>query len=405
MKKENLWKKKAISFITSQAITLFGSSIVQMAIIWYVTIQTSSGIWLTILTLSSFLPQMIISLFAGVWADRYDKKKIIILADILIAIATLCLALFLLEDRVGNIGLYSIVIVSIIRSIGTGIQTPTVNSMIPLLVPENKLMKFNGINSSVQSAIQFTSPLVAGAILAFSSISNILFIDVLTAIIGISILIFIKVENKTIIKTEEKNSMFKDIKEGIKFSISEKVVGKLLWVYGMFIFLSVPSSFMVSLIITRNFGQDYIYLSICETVGFIGMFLGGALLGIWGGFKNKNKTLFIGLALYSVFAIFLGLVTKYWLFVCVMFFVSLSIPIIQTTIMTILQEKVKIEMQGRVFSLLNAIFSGIMPAGMLIFGVLADIVSINYLIIATGVIILGMVILVKNNKNLNNSPS
>ena len=75
MKKDNLWKKKGISFITSQAITLFGSSIVQMAIVWYVTMQTSSGIWLTILTLSSFLPQMIISPFAGVWADRYNKKS------------------------------------------------------------------------------------------------------------------------------------------------------------------------------------------------------------------------------------------------------------------------------------------------------------------------------------------
>ena len=76
MKKDNLWKKKGIAFITSQAITLFGSSIVQMAIVWYVTMQTSSGICLTILTLSSFLPQMIISPFAGVWADRYNKKKI-----------------------------------------------------------------------------------------------------------------------------------------------------------------------------------------------------------------------------------------------------------------------------------------------------------------------------------------
>lgn len=68
--------------------------------------------------------------------------------------------------------------------------------MIPELVPENKLIKFNGINSSVQTSIQFASPLIAGAILVFSSISNILFIDVITAIIGIGILVFIKIEKK-----------------------------------------------------------------------------------------------------------------------------------------------------------------------------------------------------------------
>ena len=388
MKKDNLWKKKALAFITSQAVSLFGSSIVQMAIVWYVTMQTSSGIWLTILTLSSFLPQMIISPFAGVWADRYNKKKIIIFADVLIAVSTLILAIFLQINNLANTSLIAIVVVSIIRSIGTGIQTPTVNSMIPLLVPEDKLMKFNGVNSSIQSVIQFASPLVAGGILVLGSISNILFIDVITAVIGVSILSFIKIEQKFIQKTEEKASTINDIKEGIRFSISDKLIGKLLLIYGIFIFLSVPSSFMSSLIITRNFGQDYMYLSICETIGFVGMFLGGLLLGTWGGFKNRNKTLTLGMILYSIFAIGLGLVTQYWMFVALIFFISFSIPIIQTTTMTMLQEKVQIEMQGRIFSLLNAIFSGLMPLGMILFGVLADIVSINYLIIPAGAILL-----------------
>lgn len=388
MKKDNLWKKKAVAFITSQAVSLFGSSIVQMAIVWYVTMQTSSGIWLTILTLSSFLPQMIISPFAGVWADRYNKKKIIILADVLIAVSTLILAIFLQINNLAKTSLIAIVVVSIIRSIGTGIQTPTVNSMIPLLVPEDKLMKFNGVNSSIQSVIQFASPLVAGGILVLGSISNILFIDVITAVIGVSILSFIKIEQKSIQKIEKKASTINDIKEGIRFSISDKLIGKLLLIYGIFIFLSVPSSFMSSLIITRNFGQDYMYLSICETIGFVGMFLGGLLLGAWGGFKNRNKTLTLGMILYSIFAIGLGLVTQYWMFVALIFFISFSIPIIQTTTMTMLQEKVQIEMQGRIFSLLNAIFSGLMPLGMILFGVLADIVSINYLIIPAGAILL-----------------
>lgn len=388
MKKDNLWKKKGVAFITSQAISLFGSSIVQMAIVWYVTMQTSSGIWLTILTLSSFLPQMIISPFAGVWADRYNKKKTIIFADILIAVSTLILAIFLELNNLANTSLIAIVVVSIVRSIGTGIQTPTVNSMIPLLVPEDKLMKFNGGNSSIQSIIQFASPLVAGGILVLGSISKILFIDVITAVIGVGILSFIKIEQRYSQKIEKKESTLNDIKEGIKFSTSDTLIGKLLLIYGIFIFLSVPSSFMSSLIITRNFGQDYMYLSICETIGFVGMFLGGLLLGTWGGFKNRNKTLTLGIILYSVFAIVLGLVTQYWMFVVIIFLISFSIPIIQTTTMTMLQEKVQIEMQGRIFSLLNAIFSGLMPLGMILFGVLADIVSINYLIIPAGAVLL-----------------
>ena len=76
------WRRKTILFIISQAITLFGSSIVQMAIIWQVALETSSGLWVTLLTLSSTIPQTIISFFGGVWADRYPRKRLIILADL-----------------------------------------------------------------------------------------------------------------------------------------------------------------------------------------------------------------------------------------------------------------------------------------------------------------------------------
>ena len=72
------YKKKAIMFLTSQGITLFGSSIVQFALIWYVTMQTSSGAWVSAMTVAAYVPQFIVSFFAGVWADWYDRKKLII---------------------------------------------------------------------------------------------------------------------------------------------------------------------------------------------------------------------------------------------------------------------------------------------------------------------------------------
>ena len=95
---ENNWKTKIILFLTAQTISLFGSSLVQYAIIWYITLTTSSGVMLTISTVCGFLPQIAISLFAGVWIDRYDRKKMIMLSDGIIAIATLVLAILFLQD-------------------------------------------------------------------------------------------------------------------------------------------------------------------------------------------------------------------------------------------------------------------------------------------------------------------
>src|SRR5512134_2369803 len=91
------WKKKTAIFLSSQTLSLFGSMLVQYAIIWYVTLATQSGTVLTISTIAGFLPQIVISLFAGVWADRYPRKRLIIAADVLTATSTLALALFFLS--------------------------------------------------------------------------------------------------------------------------------------------------------------------------------------------------------------------------------------------------------------------------------------------------------------------
>lgn len=378
------WKKKAIAFLASQLITLFGSSLVQMAIIWHVTIETSSGVWVSVLTLCSFLPQMLISPFAGVWADRYSRKTLIIAADAMIAAASLILALFMRHGGIGQTSLLPIIALSAIRSLGSGVQTPAVNAMIPQLVSEDALMRYNGLSSSMQSIVQFAAPIVAAAIMALGTIERILLIDVATAVIGIAVLSFIKIARTSADANCAREPFFTEMKAGVSFAFSNKFIGALLIIYAVFIFLSVPSGFLSALVIERTFGGNYSYLSACEIVGFAGMVLGGLLLGTWGGFKNRNRTLALGMLFYGFFAALLGIVTQFWAFAAVMFFVSFAIPIVQSSVMTMLQEKVAVEMQGRVFSLLNAMFSGFMPLGMAIFGPLADVVSTSLLMIGTG---------------------
>ena len=87
------WQKRILLFLTSQCITLFGSTLVQMALVWYATMQTSSGVWVAAFTVCSYLPQFLISFVGGVWADRYHRKKLIIGADMLIAFATFIMVL------------------------------------------------------------------------------------------------------------------------------------------------------------------------------------------------------------------------------------------------------------------------------------------------------------------------
>ena len=383
-----IWKRRVVGFLAGQGISLFGSQIVQMAIIWYVTLETSSGVWVTVLTLAAFLPQMVMSLFAGVWADRYNRKVIIILSDAVIAITTLLFALFMMSRKTSEGALPAIIIVSAIRSLGAGIHAPAVNAMIPQIVPEDNLARVNGYNGTIQSIVQFISPFAAGVIMAISPIYNILLIDVATAIIGIGILVMLKIPRRQPAEKAEKTSIFTEMKEGFRFTWKHKFLRKLLATYGIYIFLCVPSGFLTALMIERTFGDNVMLLTVNETVGFAGSLLAGFLLGATGGFKNRNKTLIFGMMVSGIASLAVGFTSMFWLFAVLMFFIGMAIPAIQTAVFTLIQEKVDPSMMGRVFSLLNVMFTGFMPLGMAIFGPLADIVRIQVLVIGCAVLII-----------------
>ncbi len=262
--KNTKWKRNASLFILSQGITLFGSSIVQMAIIWQVALETSSGLWVTLLTLSSTIPQTVLSFFGGVWADRYPRKRLIILADLAIAAVTLGLAMIFFFGSTANI-MPLIILVSALRSFGAGVQTPAVSAVIPQIVPEEHLMQYNGINGSMMSIVQFAAPAAAGAILYIGPFHWVLLIDVVTAVIGVSLLSAVTIAHVKSQSTSTGHSaFFAELKAGVSYAATNRIVRRLLLTFGAFIFLCVPSGFLVVLLIERTFGSSYAFLTVSE---------------------------------------------------------------------------------------------------------------------------------------------
>lgn len=381
------YKKKAALFLTSQGITLFGSSIVQFAIVWFVTLKTSSGAWVSALTVAAYVPQFIISFFAGVWADRFPRKKLIILSDSVISAATLLLIILMPFIKNDTVLLSALVGISVIRSLGTGIQTPAVSAVIPQLVPEEKLMKFNGINSTVQSLVQFAAPAAAGAVLSLGTFQATLFIDIATALVGIGLLATIAIPFE---KKDEQYAMFAEMKQGIVYARKEKFIGQIFIMFGIFIFLCVPAGFLCTLFVSRYYGDSYWYLTLVEVLGCVGMTAGGLLIGSWGGFKNRVKTLLAGIIAFGVLAIGMGLADNFIVYLALMTIYGVALTMVQTATMTLLQENTAPELQGRIFGLFGAIFSGFLPLGMLVFGPLSDIISMKLLMILSGILLIIM---------------
>lgn len=377
------WKRKIVLFLVSQGVSLFGSALVQFAIVWYVTLKTTSGAWVAVLTICSLLPQTLISFVSGAWADRYSKKMLIIVSDAMIAAATLALALLFPLIREDSAVLFALLATSVIRSIGAGVQLPAVNATTPLLVPEEHLMRVNGINATLQSVIQFASPAAAGAILTMGTLRSTLFIDVCTAVVGIGILSCIllpKRENPS----AEQQSVFADVKGGLSYLRKEVFLAKLMLLYGLFILLSVPGGFLAALLVTRVYGGSYWNLTIVELVGFAGMAAGGLLLSIWGGFANRAKTLLLGVGLCGLLTIGLGAVNNFIVYLAIMLFLGIALATAQTAVTTLLQERTDPAMQGRMFGLIGTMYSGFLLLGMTFFGPMADKVSLPLLMIITG---------------------
>ena len=390
------WKRKTILFFISQGVTLFGSMLVQFAIVWYVTLKTTSGAWVAALTICSFLPQTLISFVSGAWADRYSKKVLIIVSDAIIAAATLTLALLFPLIREDTAVLIALLITSVIRSIGAGVQLPAVNATTPLLVPEEHLMRVNGINATLQAIIQFATPAAAGAILTMGSLRATLFIDIATAAVGIGLLACIFLPKKQT-PTEELPPVFADVKIGLTYIRSEGFLLKLMLVYGLFILLSVPGGFLAALLVTRVYGGTYWNLTIVELVGFAGMAAGGLLLGVWGGFSNRVKTLLLGVGLCGLFTIGLGAINNFVVYLAIMLLLGVAITAAQTAVTTLIQERADAAMQGRVFGLMGAMYSGFLLLGMSVFGPLADKVPLPLLMILTGGVLVVVAIVYRLN--------
>jgi DHA3 family macrolide efflux protein-like MFS transporter len=376
------WKRRVTVFLVGQTITTFGSFLVQYAIMWHLTLTTKSGLVLALAAVFGFLPQAIVSIFAGVWADRVNRKMMIIASDSVIALATLILAIFMLS---GVEDLWLIFLIMAVRSIGAGVQMPAISALVPQIVPPDKLLTVNGINSSISSSLQLLAPVAAAAVYSTMSLSAILFIDVVTAVIGLSLLATVAVPTLARVASEDKPSYFADLKEGMAYIFSNQLVRWVMAIFAIIFLLIVAPSNLSPLMIARTFGGEVWMLTVLELSFGVGMLIGGALIAVFAKKIDRIGMIIGSSILFGILATAMGFTTNLILFFALFFVVGIAVPAFSTSAMTLLQETVEPERQGRVFGFLGIVMAVAMPLGMSILGPLADVVSVEILLIVTGI--------------------
>lgn len=392
------WLKNIILFLSSQTISLFGSALVQYAIMWHITLTLQSGVMMMLFIICGFIPTFILSPIAGVWADRYNRKMLIILADAMIAIATLILAIVFL---MGYKEIWLLFVIAAIRAVGTGIQTPAVSAILPQIVPEDKLTKVNGTNGSLQALIMFVAPIVSAALLTMASLDIIFFIDVITAAIAIvTLLTFLHIPVHEKATEKQTTSYFNDFKEGIVYIKQHRFLKNFFLFFALFFVLMAPAAFLTPLQVTRSFGDDVWRLTAIEIAFSVGMMIGGGVIASWGGFRNKVHTMILASLVMGICTIALGIVPAFWIYLFFMAVFGVAMPVFSTPSTVLLQEKVEANYLGRVFGVFGMISTSMMPIGMLIFGPIADVIRIEWLLLGTGLLIVLLGMLLGRNKVL-----
>lgn len=375
------WKQQVSLFLVGQTITTFGSYLVQYALMWHLTLVTKSGLILALAAVFGFLPQAIVSVFAGVWADRVNRKMMIIISDSVIALATLGLAFLMLS---GVDDLWLIFLVMAVRSVGAGVQMPAISALLPQIVPADQLMRVNGVNSSIQSSLGLLAPVAAGAVYANMSIVAIFFIDFVTAAIGLSLLALVAVPTLARVTDGSKPSYFADLSDGIRYVFTHELVRWVMAVFGIVFLLIVAPSNLSPLMLVRNFGSDVWLLTVLELSFGVGMVVGGGLMAVFASKINRIYTIIGTSVLFGLLAVTMGFTTNLILFYALFFVIGVVVPAFSTSAMTLLQETVEPERQGRVFGFVGIVMSVAMPLGMAVLGPLADVVSVELLLIVTG---------------------
>ena len=392
------WKKKAALFLVSQAVSLLGSSLVQYALMWYVTLKTGSGVMMTAYIVIGFLPTFFLSPFAGVWADRYDRKRLIIFSDGGIAAVTLGLALYFLL-----IGENVLVLIAAagLRAVGTAVQGPAVGALLPQIVPQDKLMRVNGIFGSVQSIIGLASPVLSGVLMSLAPLYFIFFIDVVTAAAAILLLaVFLRVGKPERRDASGSGSYFKEMADGFRYIRSHRYLIPF-FVYIAFVLILVsPAAFLTPLQTSRTYGADVWRLTAIEVLFSVGMLAGSGVLALWGGFRNRMRTMLLSTLIMALCTLGLGFAPPFWMYLAIMGVFGIGLVFYNTPGMVIIQEHVEDEFLGRVISVFMMLSSSLMPMAMLLFGPLAESIPIERMLIITGALMAVLVLIVPINRTL-----
>lgn len=370
------WKKNFFTIWTGQAFSQFSSSVLQFAIVWYLTDHTGSALVLSAAMLMGFLPQGILGPFIGVFIDRYNRKKIMVISDLMISLASLVMVF---AGWMGYLSTGFILVILLIRSIGSAFHTPCLQAVTPQIVPRDQLTRCAGYSQSLESVSQILSPVLAAILYQSWSLSGIVFLDVIGALMAVFTLVISRIPELDKKEDVSQLHIIREAKEGFRILRMNKGMMGLVFIRALYTLALMPTSALFPLMSMSYFGGSSTYASVVEVVFSIGLLVGSLILSRWGGTKNRIYTIVGSYLLMSGSLFVSGLLptSGFIAFVICSLLMGISGPFYWGMYTPLLQSNFKPEYLGRVLSLSSSIGVICSPIGLSLSGVFAEVFGVE----------------------------
>lgn len=379
------WKKKFAILGFGQAASILTSAILQIAIIWHLTERTGSPAIITMSTLAGFLPRAVLGLFTGAFIDRFDRKKIVILSDGVIAMAAMLLAVVSLR---ADAPVWLIFVILCIRSAGAAFHTPSLNAMIPSFVPKKELARCAGLLQSFESVSMILSPALAAVLYNLWDLSAIVLLDVAGAAVAITMVCLLRLPRVSTESDFKAIHIWQDTREGLAVLRKDKSMMIIMIISTLYAFIYFPIGSMYPLITMTYFGGSTADSSMVEIAFSSGTLIGAVLLSWFGNRINKVFAIAASIGIYGLGAMSTGLLSpdRLPVFVVLSVFMGITIPFFHGLKTAIFQSSIPNEYLGRVLSLSFSVSLFAAPLGLLFGGGFSEIAGVQNCFFICGVL-------------------
>ncbi|HEY8401212.1 MAG TPA: MFS transporter [Cytophagaceae bacterium] len=386
------WFQTFLFIWSGQFISILTSNAVYFAIIIWLSLEQRSAEVLAYAGIAGMIPQAIIGPFAGIFIDRWDRKKVMIISDTFLALCALIMA-YLLQSEAPN--LYLIYLMLGLRSIANAFHAPALQAVTPLIVPENELLRVSGINQIIHSTSSIAGPIVGTLAITYLPVSNVLYLDVIGAIIAIISLLPITIPHVTTATKASVKAIIKELISGCNEVLKNRGLSYLFLYTTAITFFIMPVAIMFPLLTIEHYNGEKWEISIIEIVWGVGMLIGGTLLGT---FKVKVSKIILVNTMHLLLGLsylLCGWLPSMWFigFALATALGGIALSIFSASFNTILQIEVAPDKLGRVFSLYFSL--AVLPSatGMLFTGMIAETIGVTNAFLICGCIVITIGIL------------